>query len=119
MIFDSSFLMAVVESPTTWFEDIVEKVGRIQPLLPECVGAELEKLAAGQGRKARAARVSLDLAAKFSRIPCGGALVDDEVVSAALSRGAMVATVDSDLAQSLLAAHVKVVSLKTGRVALS
>ena len=118
MIFDSSFLMAVVESPTTWFEDIVDGIGRFQPVLPECVEAELGELASGQSKRARMARVSLDLAAKFSRVPCGGARVDDEIVSAALSRGAMVATVDGDLLRSLEGAHVKAVTLKGGRVAL-
>lgn len=119
MIFDSSFLMAVVEEPTTWYEDIVEKVGGFEPVLLECVRSELEKMAAGQGRRARAARVSLDMAAGFSRIPCGKARVDDEIASAALAAKGIVATTDADLAGSLRAVHVKVVTLRAGRVALS
>ncbi|MDE1852992.1 MAG: hypothetical protein KGI38_04490 [Thaumarchaeota archaeon] len=119
VIFDSSFLMAVVETPTTWFEDIVDNIGRFQPILPDCVRVELEMLAAGQGRKARAARVSLELAAKFSRMPCGKARVDDEIVSAAMSNEAAVATTDGDLAKSARAAHVRVISLRRGRVTLA
>lgn len=118
VIFDSSFLMAVVEKPTTWFEDIVDSVGKFEPVLLDCVRDELSKLASGQGRRSRSARVALDLASKFEASPCGEAKVDDEIVSAALSRGAAVATTDADLAGSLRAAHVKVVSLRTGRVAV-
>jgi len=116
VIFDSSFLMAVVETPTTWFEDIIGGVGRFQPVLPDCVRAELEKIASEQSKKARTARVSLELASKFSKIPCGSARVDDEIVSAALSSGAMVATVDTELLRALRGAHVKVISLRAGRV---
>ena len=62
VIFDSSFLMAVVERPTTWFEDMVDGIGKFEPVLLDCVRQELDKLAAGQGRRARTARASLDLA---------------------------------------------------------
>jgi rRNA-processing protein FCF1 len=116
VIFDSSFLMAVVETPTTWFEDIVDGVGNFQPLLPSCVYDELKRLASGQGRKSRTARVALDLSANFTREACGKAEVDDEIVSAARSLGAMVATADSGLAGSLRAAQVKVITLRSGRV---
>jgi rRNA-processing protein FCF1 len=119
VIFDSSFLMAVVESPTTWFEDIVDAIGKFQPVLPDCVEAELGKIASGQGKKARSARVSLELAAKFARTRCGSARVDDEIVSTSLSKGAAVATVDTDLKRSLRAVHAKVISLRRGRVSVS
>jgi len=117
VIFDSSFLMAVVERPTTWYEDIVGGLGRFEPVLLDCVRGELEKMAAAQDKRARAASVSLDLASKFSRAPCGKGNVDDEIVSAALSAEALVATTDSELGHSLKAVHVRVVSLKSGRVA--
>ncbi len=118
VIFDSSFLMAVAEEPTTWYEDIVDGVGKFQPLLLDCVREELQKLAAGPGKKARTARVALELAREFRRSGCGGADVDDEILSSSASYGALVATVDSGLASSAKAAHVRVISLKTGRVAL-
>jgi rRNA-processing protein FCF1 len=116
VIFDSSFLMAVAETPTTWFEDIVEGVGMFQPVLLDCVKDELTRLASREGRKSRAARVALELASGFARLPCGGAKVDDEVISAALSRGAAVATADGGVAGACQAAHVSVVSLRSGRV---
>ena len=119
VIFDSSFLMAVGETPTTWFEDIVDALGSFQPALPSCVKAELDKIAKGQGRRSRAARVALDLASKFLEVKCGRGAVDDEIISAALSLGAPVATVDAELARSLKAAHVRVVSLRSGRVSVA
>jgi rRNA-processing protein FCF1 len=118
VIFDSSFLMAVVERPTTWFEDITDGIGGFEPVALECVLAELGRLASGQGRKSRAARVALELAEEFSRAPCGGARTDDEILSAALTMNATVATADRDLARSLGARKVRVVGLRSGRVTL-
>ena len=118
VIFDSSFLMAVAEDPTTWFEDIVEKVGRFEPALPACVRAELERFASSNGKRSRTARVALTIASRFSPIPCGRAPVDDEIASAAMSNGAFVATTDAALTRTLIAMKVRVVSLSRGRVAL-
>jgi rRNA-processing protein FCF1 len=118
VIFDSSFLMAVVEHPTTWFEDITEKIGGFEPVALECVLAELRRLALGDGRKGRAARVALELAEGFSRVPRGGARTDEEITSAALTMNATVATADRDLARSLVARKVRVVGLHSNRVAL-
>ena len=118
VIFDSSFLMAVVERPTTWYEDIADGIGKFEPVLLDCVRGELERMAAAQGKKSRTARVSLDLASGFARVPCGKAAVDDEIASAALSNRALVATADGELARSLEAVHVRVIRLKAGRAAL-
>ena len=110
--------MAVVERPTTWFEDITEKVGRFEPVALECVLAELRRLALADGRKGRAARVALELAVGFSRMPCAGARTDEEMMSAALTMDATVATADRDLARSLLARKIRVIGLRSSRVAL-
>lgn len=109
--------MAVAENPTTWFQDIVQSLGGFEPILPACVRDELSRLALGRGKQAREARVALELAANFATISCGKAAVDDEIVSAALTRGAAIATTDSDLAHTAKAAHLRVVFLKSGRVA--
>jgi rRNA-processing protein FCF1 len=118
VIFDSSFLMSVSEHPTGWREDLTQALGLFEPVLLECVKAELAGLAEGAGKKARLARLALLLAEGFSPQPCGGARVDDELVSAALGSGAAVATVDEKLAESLRAVHVEVVSLRSGRAFL-
>lgn len=119
VIFDSSFLMAVVERPTTWFEDMVEGIGNFQPVLLACVRGELERIASGQGKKSRSARVALEMAAGFAKGGCGSASVDDEIVSHAITAGAIVATTDSGLLRSLKAARVKAVTLRGGRVHVS
>jgi rRNA-processing protein FCF1 len=118
VIFDSSFLMAVVERPTTWFEDMVEGLGRFEPTTMECVEEELGRIASRQGRRARDARVAMELANRFGKLACGGAGVDEEIVSAAVARGAAVATTDAKLADSLRSLRVRVISLAGGRVAL-
>ena len=119
VIFDSSFLMAVVDRHTTWFEDMTEALGRFQPILLECVAAELENLSAKKGRRARNARVALEIAKNFSRKGCGGAEVDDEIVSSALHRNAVVATADRSLARTLEGLHLQTAGLRSGRVSLS
>ncbi len=117
VIFDSSFLMAVADNPSTWYEDIVGELGRFQPVLLECVKSELEKIASGQGRKSRTARVALDIASGFDVLRCGKAQVDDEVVSAAVSTRSAVATVDEELLRALKQLRVKAISLRGNRVA--
>ena len=118
VIFDSSFLMAVVETPTAWLEDLTESLGRFQPTILDCVAAELERLGSRHGKKASRARVALELAKEFQRARCGGGGVDDEIVSNALDRRAVVATTDAALAKALRALHVQTVGLRSGRVAI-
>ena len=108
--------MAVVERPTTWFEDMTASLGRFDPVVLDCVSAELGGLASGDGRKARVARVALELAKGFRQIRCAGGEPDDEIVSAALGRKASVATADRELARTLGSLHVRVVGLRSGRV---
>jgi len=118
VIFDSSFLMAISERPTTWFEDITDAIGKFNPVLPDCVSKELQKLASRQSGRSRIARVALELGKMFDGIPCGGASVDDEIASAALGMGAKVATADVRLAKSLRSLHVGVITLRSGRVSV-
>ena len=116
VIFDSSFLMAVVEKPTTWFEDITESLGRFDPVVLDCVLAELRRLGSGDGKKARVARVALELTRGFKVGKCGGGNADDEIVSAALQSKAAVATGDRQLARTLEKVHVRIIELRSGRV---
>jgi rRNA-processing protein FCF1 len=118
VVFDSSFLIAVAEHPTTWFEDMVDALGKVEPVALDCVRKELEDLSSREGGRSRFAAVALDLARKFTTAPCGEASVDDEIVSAALSAGAAVATTDRDLIRTLRSSHVRVATLAGGRVSL-
>ena len=119
VVFDSSFLMAVAERPTAWFEDILSSAGKFEPVLLGCVRDELQKLSLMRTKRARLARLALGLSASFSQAQCGGAAVDDEIVSFALSTNALVATVDTELRHALESSHVRVVYLKGGRVAVA
>ena len=119
VIFDSSFLMAVVERPTTWFEDMTLQLGKVDPMVPECVLDELVKISRREGRRSRVARVAADLAASFKRAECSRAGVDDCVIDCAVKNKAVVATVDANMIVSLKRSRQKVVTLHGGRVAVA
>jgi len=116
VLFDSSFLMAVVEHPTTWFEDISGIVGKVDASVLDCTVGELKRLAEKQLKRSRAAALALDLAGDFAVEKSGSGKVDDEIVSYSLARGCLVATVDGDLVRTLRARKVRVIGLKGGRV---
>ncbi len=119
--FDSSFLVAVMEHPTTWREDILEKMGAFVPVVLSSVRDELSRLAARGDKKGRSAALALELLARgwFVLQPDGNGKPDDEIISFALREGAAVATIDSELAARLRASHVRtVITLRSGRVHL-
>lgn len=119
VVFDSSFLMAVVERPTTWYEDILEKAGSFRPVVLDCVLAELKRLASGGGRRARFASLALELASHFEKERCGGAATDDELISYARGKRAYVATVDAEIVRSARDAGLMVVTLRRRRVSIA
>jgi len=116
VIFDSSFLMAVSRTPTTWFEDIIDRIGKFDPVILACVKEELERLGSSPGSRSRLARVALELGATFQTAPCGRARVDDEIASAAQRMNAWVATTDGRLSSTLRTLRVGVIGLRSGRV---
>ena len=119
MAFDSSFLLAVMETPTPWSEDMIEKVGAFTPVVLSSVRDELERLASKGGKRGRFAALALGLVGEgvFSLEPDGKGKPDDEIISFALREGAAVATLDSELAKRLRASRVQtVITLRRGRV---
>lgn len=108
--------MAVAETPTPWMEGIGEAVGRVEPVMLSCVRQEMQRLSKGSGKRARLASLALNLSSGFKVLECGGSDVDSEIISAALSLKAWVATVDADLAVTLRARGAKVMGLRSGRV---
>ncbi len=115
VIFDSSFLMAVATRPTRWSDDIERIVGGFEPVILDCVKEELQSIASGKSKRAKAARLSLEMASAFRSEGSGMSSVDGEIVSAALTMQAAVATNDLGLARTLEAAHVRVIRLRGGR----
>jgi rRNA-processing protein FCF1 len=120
VVFDSSFLIAVLEKPTTWYEDVLEKVGRFQPVILDCVKKELTRLSDGETKRSRYARLALELTKEFELGQCAGGLsVDDEITSYSKGASALVATVDGRLLSSLRKMRVGAITLNSGRVALA
>ena len=116
VIFDSSFLMAVAERPTSWEADGSRIYGGFRPIILAAVRDELGRLSSRAGRRATAAKVALQLSQAFEVVDSGPGSPDDEIVSTALRLGAAVATVDRDLSLTLSKLHVPIVTLRTGRV---
>lgn len=118
---DSSFIIAVMQHPTTWAEDITERLGGFTPVVLASVRDELRRLARKGDRKGRFASLGLDMleAGRLTVLPDGGGSPDDEIISYALREGAAVATIDSELAERLRASRVRtVITLRGGRVYL-
>lgn len=118
VLFDSSFLIAVMEHPTPWQRDMLEKLGGFEAVVIEPVYAELGRLAAAGGRPSRYASLAKELvdSGVLKREMAGGRRADEELVSRALDERAMVATVDSALMEQLRASRVGVVTLRNGRI---
>lgn len=119
VVFDSSFLMAVVEHPTTWFEDITEALGKFQPVLPDCISEELQRLAALQGRKARSAKLALEMAGSFAKSRCSEHSPDQELLKLSQDPGVLVATLDAEILRELRRSPRKAVTLRKGRMAVA
>lgn len=117
VLFDSSFLMAVVDHPTTWSEDITDLTGKFSPIVLSCTREELKRLAEKQLKRSRIAALAMELAKDFMVEKSGRGRVDDEVVSYALANRCAVATIDRELVRTLRARKVRVLGLKGGRVA--
>jgi len=116
VIFDTSFLMAVADRPTNWFDDISEEVGKLEPVALDCVLNELARLSSGRGKRSKTAAVAVEIAKGFTRLQCGAARPDEEIMSVAITVNAAVATADLELARSLMARRVTVFGLRSGRV---
>ncbi len=117
--FDSSFLIAVMQSPTPWMEDIADIVGAFVPVVLTSVRDELKRLAAKDDKTGKFAGLALELVdlGRLSLVQDGRGKPDDEIISFALNEGAAVATIDSDLAERLRASKVRtVIMLHGGRV---
>lgn len=119
MLFDTSFLIAVMEHPTPWREDMLERLGNFRPVVIRPVYEELSRLAAGKTRGARYASLAkqmVDRGQMELQDSVGDGPADDELMSRALEEGALVATVDGALIRQLSSSKVSVLRLSGGRV---
>ncbi len=119
VVFDSSFLIAVVQKPTTWHEDIVAEIGAFDAVTLDCVREELARMAQKKNKRGRYAALAYELAATFTEEACGKGEPDDEIISYASSKKASVATMDGELIRKLRALRVGVITLRSGRLFLT
>lgn len=118
VIFDSSFLIAIVKRPTTWYEDIVERIGRFEPVALECVIDELRSIAKRGGKRGRYASLALEFARSFKIKRYNDGDVDEQIINYAIKRDAIAATIDRDLIKELKGHRLTVITLRSGRVEL-
>jgi rRNA-processing protein FCF1 len=118
VVIDSSFLIAVMERPTTWYEDIVLQVGSFEIVILSCVEQELVKLAKKGSRVGKFARLAVDLCRSFNHAQSGEGEVDSEIISYARTHHAAVASIDRELIARAKAAKIKVLTLRRGRLNL-
>ncbi|MBI3022163.1 MAG: hypothetical protein HYY68_00370 [Thaumarchaeota archaeon] len=118
VLFDSSFLMAIMEHPTTWYEDILESVGSFKPTVLDVVQQELANVSKGGGKRSRFAALALELSSNFTAVKARSknGKPDDELISYAKEKRAMVATIDGELLERLAALRVPAITLRRGRV---
>jgi rRNA-processing protein FCF1 len=115
---DASALMAPVERDVRLFEELDRLLGEAEAVVPEAVLAELDRLAAGAGEEARAARVGTDLAERGRTVDTNERSGDDALVALAEAGEAeYVVTLDRPLRDRLLSAGVPVVETR-GRTRL-
>jgi rRNA-processing protein FCF1 len=116
VVFDSSFLLAIVQHPTTWYEDLVERIGAFQPIILGCVYDELERIANSNTRRGRFAGLAKDIAGDFKKVNCKRDSPDDEIISYSSANRARIATIDGDLISRVKALRMQLVTLRHGRV---
>jgi rRNA-processing protein FCF1 len=117
VVFDSSFLISVVERPTTWYEDMREKIGAFKPVMLDSTRAELARLASKGGKRGGYASLAAELGSNFERtsgVSSGSA--DDNVLSWAAENEALVATMDREMLRHLRALGMRYVTLRGRRV---
>ncbi len=119
VLFDTSFLISVMEHPTSWREDMLDRLGNFRPIVIRPVYEELSRLAARETRGARyasLAKAMVDRGELELQDSVGDGPADDELMSRALEEGAIVATVDNELIRQLSSSKVPVLRLSRGRV---
>ena len=118
MALDASALMAPVELDLRLFDELDRLLGEVDLLVPDAVRAELDRLAAGAGEAARAARVGTDLAERCREVETNEENGDDALLSLATADEAeYVVTTDRPLRDRLLSAGVPVIETR-GRTRL-
>jgi rRNA-processing protein FCF1 len=113
VVLDTNALMMPVECNVRLFEELERLLSAVDPVVPESVLTELEKLADGNGEEGTAASVGRDLAERCSVVEADPDYADDAVLAVARRDSIDYAvTNDAPLRERLLDAGVPVISLR-------
>jgi rRNA-processing protein FCF1 len=61
VLFDSSFVIAILQRPTPWYDDLLEQIGGFEPVVIGPVYEELERLSKGERELSRCAGLAMEL----------------------------------------------------------
>jgi len=111
-VLDTNALMAPVEVGVRTFEELDRLLGEYDPLVPEAVLAELDRLATGGGEAAKAASVGADLARRECETVSHDAADADDAVLEIGREVEYAVTSDMPLRRRLLEANVPVICLR-------
>jgi rRNA-processing protein FCF1 len=115
LLLDSSFLLRIAEEPTDWENQVDQLFGQYMAVILSSVESELKSIASGKGKRAKMAKVALEISSRFPVVERNGP-VDKTILDFASERDAVVATSDAELASSLLERGIKVISLRNRRI---
>ena len=118
LLLDSSFLIFVASIPALGFDVVEDSLGRVELTVLDAVSEELLSIRLrAPVKRAKAAGLALEYASGLKRVSSGaGEGVDGKILNYAESRGAAVATLDSELKRRLRAVGVPVVSRRGNRL---
>jgi rRNA-processing protein FCF1 len=118
VLLDTSILLFLVETPSTFLDELKAKLGSVELSVPDSVIGELRGLAGSKGAKAKKAQLALSYATKLKCLEHGGE-ADDALVALAQENQAAVATLDKNLVSSLRRRGVMVATAKGHRLLLA
>ncbi len=117
VLMDTSILMYLAETPSSFVDELRAKVGSVEFAVPDAVLRELASLSGSGGVRGKRARLALVYARTLRGLPRGGE-ADDALISLAQEREAYVATLDRELAHSLRRKGIPVATMRNFHLAL-
>lgn len=122
VVFDTNFLMMLVEKPSNIVEDILRILDPVVFEVPSCVMNELSRLSSSRHvKKSKVATLSLEIAKSHMKVieVSNVGSVDDKIVSYARGKANVyIATMDYVLRKRLVRENLKCVTLSNDKIVL-
>ena len=122
VIFDTNFLMLLVEKPSNIVEDIFRILDPVVLEVPSCVMDELIRLSSSKHvKKSKIATLSIEIAKSHMKVieVSSGGSVDDKIVTYARGKAnVFIATMDYELRKRLMRENLKCVTLSNNKIVL-